>query len=143
MAQSASIPSLIDKLEEVVFIYTRLVKQLQKEIDLPASFIPIIEIIQDDKLTLKEITEYAMLDKSTISRQVNQMVKKGLVTRESGEDRRFVYFSLSDDAKEAYRSYQFELNKRMTAAFAPWPEDEKQLLYVLMGRLGRSMLKQM
>lgn len=143
MAQSASVPSLIDKLEEVVFIYTRLVKQLQKEINLPASFIPIIEIIQDDKLTLKEITEYAMLDKSTISRQVNQMVKKGLVIRESGEDRRFVYFSLSNQAKEAYRSYQSELNERMAAAFAPWPEDEKQLLYVLMGRLGRSLLKQM
>lgn len=139
MPKEVPIHTIIDKLEEVQSTYSIMVKKMQKEMNLSASFIPIMEIIQDEKMTLKEITEQSALDKSTVSRQINQMVKKEMVKRESGKDRRYAYFSLSDKAKKAYQSYLFELNKNMTAALYSWPEEEKQILFVLLGRLNRSL----
>lgn len=139
MPKEVPIHTIIDKLEEVQSTYSIMVKKMQKEMNLSASFIPIMEIIQDEKMTLKEITEQSALDKSTVSRQINQMVKKEMVKRESGKDRRYAYFSLSDKAKKTYQSYLFELNKNMTAALYSWPEEEKQILFVLLGRLNRSL----
>lgn len=139
MPKEVPIHTIIEKLEEVQSTYSVMVKKLQKEMNISASSIPIMEIIQDEKMTLKEITEKSVLDKSTVSRQINQMVKKEMVKREPGNDRRFAYFSLSERAKKAYRTYLFELNKNMTAALYSWPEEEKQILYVLLGRLDRSL----
>lgn len=140
MGNEVPIHTLVAKMDEIHSTYTLIMKNLQKELALPSSSIAIMDILQDDQMTLKQMTDYSLLDKSTISRQVNQMVKKEWVKKEQGDDRRFIYFSLTEDAKERHRMYLFELNKRMTSALYSWPEEEKQLLYVLLGRLNRSLI---
>lgn len=66
-------------------------------------------------------------------------MKKEWVARETGEDKRYVRFSVTDSGIRMYNQYVEEKNKKIASALLSWTEEEKQLLYVLLGRLGRSL----
>lgn len=90
-------------------------------------------------LTLKEITERAQLDKSTVSRQMNTLEKLELVERKAGEDKRFSFFKLTEEADVLYNSYLKEFTDYMEKTLLAWSEEEKQILMVLLGRLEHSL----
>lgn len=142
MARTVSVEAIDDKIEEVLSHYILLSREIQKESGLNSSAVVIMELLGEDHLSLKEITERSTLDKSTLSRQVNQLVKKEWVIRETGKDKRYVKFSVTEEGKNKHLDYLKRKNKKMADLLISWTEEEKQLLYVLLGRMGRS-LKQM
>ena len=85
------------------------------------------------------MAEHSGLDKSTLSRQVKNLEKKGFVMKESGKDKRFTYVSLPSESQQLILTISFELEKAYSLIFKSWPADEKQLLLVLMGRVNRSI----
>ena len=127
------------KIDELVENHDRLSKSLQKQLDLTSSAVVIMELLGNDKLSLKELTEKSTLDKSTLSRQVNQLVKKNFVIRETGKDKRFVQFFVTEEGKALHEKYITEKTNQLASILLSWTDEEKQLLYVLLGRLGRSL----
>ena len=89
-------------------------------------------------MTLKEITAISELDKSTVSRQINLLVKDGLVHREIGEDKRFSFFELTEQAKAIYRQYENDFVQFIESTLQGWSEEEKQMFTVLIGRANYS-----
>lgn len=138
MARTVNISEMLDK----VTAFNNQVLQVQKDIlskqKINASAINLISIIGDETMTLKEITSISELDKSTISRQINVLVKEGLVIREIGSDKRFSYFELTEVAKEIYRQYMNDFVKFVEGALLGWSEEEKQMFTVLIGRANYS-----
>lgn len=139
MAHTVDMKELLEKIYTFDNQFSRVKKDILAKQNLNFSTVNLISIIGDEVLTLKEITEISELDKSTISRQINVLVKNGLVKRETGEDKRYSFFELSDQAKEVFHQYQNDFVQYFEDALRGWSEEEKQMFLVLIGRANHSM----
>lgn len=139
MSRNVDITELLDKIIEFNHNFSQVDKKLLSRQNLNASTINLISIIGDETMTLKQITEVSGLDKSTVSRQMNSLVKDGYVTRETGEDKRFSFFELSDDAKLLYRQFSTDFVEYLDNTLRGWSEEEKHMLSVLIGRANHSL----
>lgn len=139
MARSVDIQELLDKLNTFDNQFSRVKKLILDKQNLNSSTVNLISIIGNETMTLKQITEISELDKSTISRQINVLVKNGLVLRETGEDKRYSFFELSEEAKEMYKQYISDFVEYFDHTLMGWSEEEKQMLSVLVGRANYSM----
>ena len=139
MAHTEDINELLEKLNTFDNQFSRVKKEILDKQNLNFSTVNLISIIGDEVMTLKEITEISDLDKSTISRQINVLVKNGLVKRETGDDKRFSFFELSDQAKDVYHQYISDFVSYFEATLRGWSEEEKQMFSVLIGRANHSM----
>lgn len=85
----------------------------------------IMEIGLNQSLTVKELASKMMLDKSTVSRQVDNLVKAGLISRKIPEsDRRTVQITLSDKGAEIYGTMNEVINDQFKTVFSEIKEDE-------------------
>ena len=74
----------------------------------------IIEVGRTGKVSLVDLAANLNLDKSTVSRSVDNLVNQGLLVRETDlQDRRFVTLSLTKQGESTYQ----ELEKRMADYF--------------------------
>lgn len=139
MARLVDIQEMLEKIAAFNHEFSKVKKKILDMQNINASAINIISIIGDETMTLKEITEISELDKSTISRQMNLLVKEGLVTRETGQDKRYSFFELSEKAKDIYKNYTHDFVKYVEDALIGWSEEEKQMFSVLIGRANYSL----
>lgn len=138
MARTVDIKEMLEKITAFNSQFLQVQKELLSIHQLNASAINLISIIGDETMTLKEITSISELDKSTISRQINVLVKDELVVREVGVDKRFSYFELTEEAKGIYRQYMDDYVRFVESALMGWSEEEKQMFTVLVGRANYS-----
>ncbi|WP_018658754.1 MarR family winged helix-turn-helix transcriptional regulator [Allofustis seminis] len=143
MSKTVDIKALLKQMEEVAISFDAAKKRMLAKEKLNASTIYLISIIGEDTLTLKQITERAQLDKSTVSRQMNTLEKLQLVERKAGEDKRFAFFNLTSDAKMHYNNYIRSFTAYLNQTLIAWSEEEKQMLLVLLGRLDYSLHQSM
>lgn len=139
MPKTVNTKELLLKLNELQYTYSKLEQVVLKEHEINRSWAKLMNIIGEEEKTLKEITEESGLDKSTISRQVNALVAKKLVNKSVGEDKRFVYFTLAQEAEQKFNEYQENVQHVVDHSLSGWTEEEKQMLSVLLGRLNRSL----
>lgn len=138
MARTVDIREMLSKITAFNNQFLQVQKEILSRQNINASAINLISIIGDETMTLKEITSISELDKSTISRQINVLVKDGLVIREIGSDKRFSYFELTEESKTIYRQYMDDFVKFVDGALLGWSEEEKQMFTVLVGRANYS-----
>ncbi len=86
----------------------------------------VVEIGRTGAVTLNELSEKLMLDKSTASRTVNNLVDSGLALREQdGEDRRYVRIVLTEAGEGVFRSIESSMETYYGNIFASIPEDKR------------------
>lgn len=134
---------LLEKVSEFNQLYKYLTDHLLQELGLSHSTINLIELIGDEELTLKDITARSRLDKSTVSRQMNALVRKDLVTKTIGTDKRYVHFKLNEQAGVVAKNYRAKLEEKVQKILSGWTEEEAHMLTVLLGRLNRSMINRL
>lgn len=139
MTQTVDINDLLEKLSVFNNQFSHIKRVILDKQKLNSSTVNLISIIGNETMTLKQITEISELDKSTISRQINGLVKEGLVIRETGKDKRFSFFELSEHAKMMYRQYQEDFKDYFDHTLKGWTEEEKHMFSVLVGRANYSM----
>lgn len=139
MAHKVDINELLEKLSTFDNQFSQVQKEILNKQNLNASAVNLISIIGDEVMTLKQITEVSELDKSTVSRQINVLVKEDLVIRETGEDKRYSFFELSENAKIIYQQYTKDFIDYLDEALKGWSEEEKQMFSVLVGRANYSL----
>ncbi|EKU94008.1 Predicted transcriptional regulator [Alloiococcus otitis] len=137
MSGGVDIRTLLDRMDEFTRLHRKLNQMILDYYHLTESSVFLFDIIQDDQMTLKDITQASKLDKSTISRQVNNLVKKDLLKKLPGQDKRYAYFEMTKFAKDRYQSYQEEADRAFADLLSSWTEDEKQKLSILLMRLNR------
>lgn len=139
MAQEVDLADMLEK--TIVFnkIFLQIEEEILKNHEMNASAVNLISIIGDDRMTLTEITNATGLDKSTVSRQINRLVKEEFVLKESGEDKRYSFFELSENAKIVYNNYQENFINYINDALNAWSEEEKHMFLVMLGRANYSL----
>lgn len=139
MENQVSTHDLLVKMEEFQQHYRKLLTNVLSKYQVTHSAFLIMRTLNDERKTLKELSSITTLDKSTLSRQVNTLNKKGWVMKEPGSDKRYSYLFLTDEALTLTNTLRFEIEQQLGYVLRGWPTDEKQLLLVLLGRANRSM----
>lgn len=86
----------------------------------------IVEVGRAGAMSLNELAELLMLDKSTLSRTVNQLVEDGLLTRSpQTEDRRYVAIELTDQGRTVYNNTEQTMISYYQKIMASLPQDKR------------------
>ncbi len=139
MAQKVDLEDMLEKIVLFNKQFVRIEQEMLTTHKLNSSAVNLLSIIGDERMTLKEITEVSELDKSTISRQINVLVRDELVLREIGEDKRYSFFELSENAKMIYNDYMSSFIDYLEEALQAWSEEEKHMFSVMIGRANYSL----
>jgi len=123
-------------MDEFTRIYRKLDGMILEYYDINESAAYLIELLKSKEMTLKQITEESKLDKSTVSRQVNALVKKEYIIKTTGKDKRYTYLQLSHEAKDIYKKYKEEAEIAFADLLSEWTEEEKQAFSILLSRLN-------
>ena len=108
-----------------------------------AAYRLLFQLVQDGPQRSSVLAETACVDPSTVSRQVAQLVKAGLVERQSDPgDGRAALLVSTDRGRDAYAA-KLELRQRMfTRVLEGWSADDVDALTALLTRFNDSIVEQ-
>ena len=90
----------------------------------------LVEIGRRKNISLKELADILELDKSTVSKTIEDLFKKGLITREQLEtDRRTIKINLTDEGFCYFEKIENDMNRKFREMYERIPEDKQE--YVL------------
>jgi len=90
--------------------------------------------------TQEKLAAEMQLDTSTLSRQLASLVKKGQLSKEAiGRDRRQLIYTVTPTGEAAVSDINQAYNNYEAAVFDKWPQDEQNLLRILLNRLNKSV----
>lgn len=86
----------------------------------------LVEIGRRGGISVKELAERVNLDKSGISRTVEELVQKKLVERKTSEqDRRYVELTLTDKGRERFQMIETGMNRKYQCILEQIPETRR------------------
>lgn len=86
----------------------------------------IVEIGRAQRISLNELSEVIGLDKSTMSRTINNLVNNGLALRETDpKDRRYLAIRLTVKGMESFQEIENGMNKFFTQVYHSIPEAKR------------------
>jgi DNA-binding MarR family transcriptional regulator len=86
----------------------------------------IVEIGRAGEISLNELAGILGLDKSTMSRTINNLVEDNLVIRDTHpEDRRYITINLTKKGEDAFKSIENSMYTYYNDIFNSIPEDKK------------------
>lgn len=87
----------------------------------------IVEIGRAKQISLNELSNLLGLEKSTMSRTINNIVKDDLAIREPHlEDRRYVNIELTNKGQEVYQKIEISMGIYYKKIFQSIPDDKRQ-----------------
>lgn len=90
----------------------------------------LVEIGRANELSLNELAELLSLDKSTMSRTINNLVDSGLAVRElHPKDRRYIAIKLTDEGKKAFENIEDSMEQYYKKIFLCIPEEKKDQVF--------------
>ena len=88
-----------------------------------------VEVGRAGEISLNELAEILTLDKSTMSRTINNLVEEKLVVRETHqEDRRFVTIKLSAEGEKIFQGTETAMFNYYKQVFESIPEDKRAVV---------------
>ncbi len=89
----------------------------------------IVEIGRKPGVSVKELAEILHIDKSGVSRSVEELVQKGFVERTpSREDRRFVKLQLLPKGQERFEKIEHDMYLNFKEVFEQIPVEKRELV---------------
>jgi len=86
----------------------------------------LVEIGRKPNISVKELAKVLRLDKSGISRTVEELVQKNYVERKpSEEDRRYVVLNLTHEGKERFERIENDMNQKFEQILNRIPVDKR------------------
>jgi DNA-binding MarR family transcriptional regulator len=86
----------------------------------------IVEIGRAGEISLNVLAELLVLDKSTMSRTINNLVEMGLVAREMhSEDRRYVSIRLTEDGRKTFEGIETSMKQYYEKVFLSIPQEKR------------------
>ena len=86
----------------------------------------IVEIGRKGKISLIDLADLLDVDKSTMSRTVNNLVETGLALRDMDTDnRRYIVIQLTEDGQNVFRSIEKSMETYYKDIFSSIPEDKR------------------
>jgi DNA-binding MarR family transcriptional regulator len=141
MARDDLIEDLYRQLNAVIRRSRELSNDLHPGLSLVAStFLNLVEAVPETRAS--DLAQRLGLDKSTVSRQLNQLFNAGLLDREGGRPgRRGDPLSLTPKGRSTLAADADRVRHRLTGWLQDWEEEDIGLLADLMARFNASVNK--
>ena len=88
----------------------------------------VVEVGRAGAMSLNELAELLLLDKSTMSRTVNQLVESDLVKREPQSDRRFVNIELTESGQRTFEQTEQTMQNYYERVLVNIPEAKRAMV---------------
>jgi DNA-binding MarR family transcriptional regulator len=139
MARDELIEDLYRQLNSVIRRSRELSNDLHPDLSLVAyTFLNLVEAVPD--MRASDLAQRLGLDKSTVSRQLNQLFNAGLLDREGGRPgRRGDPLSLTPEGRKTLAADADRVRHRLTGWLREWEEEDIGLLADLMARFNASL----
>jgi len=86
----------------------------------------VVEIGRKGKISLVELAGLLRLDKSTMSRTINNLVESDLVLRDlDSENRRYVIIQLTENGRNVFKNIEESMNGYYKSIFNSIPENKR------------------
>ncbi|WP_395318465.1 MarR family winged helix-turn-helix transcriptional regulator [Fructilactobacillus frigidiflavus] len=129
-------------LREVSKLQQQQLQSLTKAKNLTISEWQLLLSIADGYDKQESLSKEMALDTSTLSRQLKRLVEKEMVQKKAiGKDKRQLVYTISDLGNQSIKDIAQSYTKLKNRIFEQWSEDEKNMLKILLNRLGNSMKK--
>jgi DNA-binding MarR family transcriptional regulator len=103
----------------------------------------LLELEAAQKTTIGELAKWLELDKSTLSRTVEGLVKRGLVERKvDPDDRRYSNLNLTKSGQETCNEINQMNDAYFSAVFGEIPESEHETIFQALTHLTEAMSNQ-
>lgn len=100
-----------------------------------ATYILLVHLVKGGPSRTGTLAEAVHSDPSTVSRQVAQLVRLGLVERTADpEDGRATLLVATTEGRRVFEENRRQRNERIAALLAPWEPADRQTLAELLGR---------
>lgn len=100
----------------------------------------IVEIGRTGSISLNALSEVIGLDKSTMSRTINNLVNNGLVSREiDPKDRRYLTIQLTAKGMESFQEIEAGMEKFFTQVYHSIPETKRDQVIESLGLLIQAL----
>lgn len=87
----------------------------------------IVEIGRAKEISLNELSDLLAVDKSTMSRTINNLTEANLAVREMHlEDRRYIKIKLTDSGEEIFKNIEDSMEKYYKSIFSSIPEEKRE-----------------
>lgn len=102
----------------------------------------LLEIQSNDNITVTQLSENLMLNKSTISRTVDGLVNTGLICREIPKDnRRTTVLSLTDAGNKTCQNINWNNDKFINEALSVLNDNERDQFIQLFNKITSKMIE--
>ncbi len=119
---------------------TAMLKQITKAQGVTVAEWQLLLQLQAGYNTQEKLATVMQLDTSTLSRQLASLVKKERLSKEAvGRDRRQLIYSVTPAGTTAVEAINAAYEAYEAAVFDKWPQDEQNLLRILLNRLNKSV----
>ena len=86
----------------------------------------VVEIGRNPGICVKDLANVLKLDKSAVSRTVEELVQKGYVVREASKtDRRSVVLTLTKEGQDRFKKIENDMYKKFKSVFSYIPKDKQ------------------
>lgn len=87
----------------------------------------IVEVGRTGKISLIDLANILNLDKSTVSRSVDNLVNQGLMVRETDpEDRRFIMLQLTEQGQNIFQEVEQRMEDYFLEIIGTIPDDKRE-----------------
>jgi DNA-binding MarR family transcriptional regulator len=87
----------------------------------------IVEVGRAEEVSLNDLAELLTLDKSTMSRTINNLVEEGLIVRElHPEDRRYIIIKLTEEGINVFNNIEEGMDQYYKSVFTSIPECSRE-----------------
>jgi len=105
----------------------------------PAQMTTLLAIKHHPNMTVRELSAHFGISKSAITKIVDELLARNLVTREPDpEDRRSVSINLSDDGRSQFTKMKNQINAKLATIFAALSDDELEQLRGIFNKIKES-----
>lgn len=102
----------------------------------------VVEIGRKPGVSVKELADILRIDKSGVSRSVEELVQKGFVERKpSKEDRRFVTLHLLPEGQKRFEKIEHDMYLKFKEVFEQIPSDKQEQVIDALKQYNEACLK--
>lgn len=122
--------------------YKVILQRLTKKNQLTISEWQLLKKISAKFNTQEKLAVETDLDISTLSRQLKRLVEKEMLDKHSiGDDKRQLIYTMTEIGVESSKAVDKGFTELEATIFEKWPEDEQNLLRILLNRLDKSLMR--
>lgn len=102
----------------------------------------LMELGTHSEMAISQLAEILRLDRSTLSRTIDNLVQEGLIIREiDPKDRRYMRIRLTDKGQEIFKGINLENNKFYLSVFEHIPQEKHAQLIESIGLFAEALEK--